>query len=83
MEFKVDYDVSYEPLLQFFTYGHLREDLKSVSAQFADMAQYIVAELPRNPERAVALRKLLEAKDAGVRAMLYTDGMGSRPGEKK
>ena len=26
--------------------------------------------LPRNPERTVALRKLLEAKDAAVRAAL-------------
>lgn len=30
-----------------------------------------VAELPRNPERTVALRKLLEAKDAAVRARIY------------
>jgi len=27
--------------------------------------------LPRNPERTVALRKLLEAKDAAVRAALF------------
>jgi hypothetical protein len=27
--------------------------------------------LPRNPERTAALRKLLEAKDAAVRARLY------------
>lgn len=29
--------------------------------------------LPRNPERTVALRKLLEAKDAAVRAALAKD----------
>lgn len=29
--------------------------------------------LPRNLERTVALRKLLEAKDAAVRALLATD----------
>ena len=29
--------------------------------------------LPRNPERTVALRKLLEAKDAAVRALLAKD----------
>lgn len=29
--------------------------------------------LPRNPERTVALRKLLEAKDAAVRALLFKD----------
>jgi hypothetical protein len=30
--------------------------------------------LPRNPERTVALRKLLEAKDAAVRAQLFKEG---------
>ncbi len=29
--------------------------------------------LPRNPERTVALRKLLEAKDAAVRAFIAKD----------
>jgi len=30
----------------------------------------MMATLPRNPERTVALRKLLESKDAAVRAAL-------------
>ena len=30
----------------------------------------VIMGLPRNPERTVALRKLLEAKDAAVRAKL-------------
>lgn len=30
--------------------------------------------VPRNPERTVALRKLLEAKDAAVRALLAKEG---------
>jgi len=38
---------------------------------FALLANEIVATIPRNPERTVALRKLLEAKDCAVRAMLY------------
>ena len=29
--------------------------------------------LPRNPERTVALRKLLESKDAAVRALIAKD----------
>ncbi len=40
---------------------------------FCEIAKAIVSEdsgLPRNPERTVALRKLLEAKDAAVRAVL-------------
>jgi hypothetical protein len=62
-----------EPILQFFSYEHLREDLKNVSAPFGELARIIVDELPRNPERSVALRKLLEAKDAAVRAKLFKD----------
>jgi len=62
-----------EPILQFFAYGHLRDDLKEQSKPFAELAQRIVETLPRNPERTVALRKLLEAKDAAVRAALYQE----------
>jgi hypothetical protein len=60
-----------EPLLQFFAYAHLRDDLKIVSAPFAGLAEFIVSTLPRNPEHTVALRKLLEAKDCAVRARLF------------
>lgn len=60
----------HEPLLQFFAYQHLPEHLQSVSKPFHDLAHLIVATLPRNPERTVALRKLLEAKDCAVRAVL-------------
>jgi hypothetical protein len=49
-------------ILQFFT------DTDPVSAPFGDLARQIVATLPPNPERGVALRALLEAKDAAVRA---------------
>jgi hypothetical protein len=59
-----------EHIEQFFAYDHLPEHLKEVSKPFAELAQFIVIALPRNPERTVALRKLLEAKDAAVRAKL-------------
>jgi hypothetical protein len=59
-----------EFLLQFFAYGHLPEHLKVVSEPFGVLAQDLVAKLPRNPERTVALRKLLEAKDCAVRAVV-------------
>ena len=59
-----------EWLIQFFQYGHLPEKLQAVSKPFCELAQGIVASLPRNPERTVALRKLLESKDAAVRAAL-------------
>ena len=60
-------------LLQFFTYDHLPEDLQKVSKPFGDLARDIAETLPSNPERTVALRKLLEAKDAAVRALLFRD----------
>jgi hypothetical protein len=58
---------------QFFAFEHLPDHLKEVSRPFAGLAQQIVTTLPRNPERTVALRKLLEAKDAAVRAKLARD----------
>ena len=63
-----------EGILQFFRHGHLSPELADVSRPFCDLAQDIVRGLPRNPERTVALRKLLEAKDAAVRASLYQVG---------
>jgi len=59
-----------EHIMQFFTYAHLPEFLQEVSRPFAQLAKDIVDTLPRNPERTVALRKLLESKDAAVRARL-------------
>lgn len=60
-----------EAILQFFAYDHLRPELRAVSEPFGMLAKGIVERLPRNPERTVALRKLLEAKDAAVRARLF------------
>lgn len=57
-------------IMQFFTWQHLPPHLQAVSRPFGEMAETIVSTLPRNPERTVALRKLLEAKDAAVRAMV-------------
>ncbi|WP_321339675.1 hypothetical protein [uncultured Cohaesibacter sp.] len=54
--------------MQFFTYSHLPEHLQKVSKPFSNVASQLVNDLPRNPERSAALRKLLEAKDAAVRA---------------
>ena len=59
-----------EHIMQFFAYAHLPQHLQEVSRPFGEMAERIVSTLPRNPERTVALRKLLEAKDAAVRALL-------------
>lgn len=60
-------------MLQFFNYEHLPPHLQTVSKPFCDLAQSIVATVPMNPERTVALRKLLEAKDCAVRAVLFKE----------
>lgn len=62
-----------EHILQFFEFGHLPKHLADVSGEFYGLAMTLVSILPRNPERTVALRKLLEAKDAAVRARLAKD----------
>jgi len=60
-------------LMQFFSYQHLPEHLQAVSAPFGILAEKLDAELPNNAEKTVALRKLLEAKDCAVRAVLYKE----------
>lgn len=55
-------------ILQFFEFAHLPPKQQMVSKLFHDAAHQLVDDLPGNPERTVALRKLLESKDAAVRA---------------
>jgi hypothetical protein len=59
-----------DPILQYFSYVHLPEHLQAASKPIADVAFLLADTLPHNAERAVALRKLLEAKDAAVRALV-------------
>jgi hypothetical protein len=56
-------------ILQFFAYAHLPAALQAHSRPFEALARKIAAG-SSNPETTVALRKLLEAKDAAVRARL-------------
>lgn len=60
-------------LLQFFAYEHLPPHLQVVSKPFGDMARGLADSLPKNAESTTALRKLLEAKDCAVRAVLYKE----------
>jgi hypothetical protein len=59
-------------ILKHFEYDHLPDYLQDISKPFCDLANSIDA----NPlctdfrEKAVVLRKLLEAKDAAVRSFL-------------
>ena len=58
------------PILKYFAYSHLPEKLQDVSMPFCTVAIHVENTLPSGPEKSVALRKLLEAKDAAVRAAL-------------
>lgn len=68
-EFKPD-EIAADHILRFFHYSHLPASLQTRSRPFCDLARLIIDTTPRNAERTVALRKLLEAKDAAVRAAL-------------
>lgn len=61
---------SIEGVLKFFKYDHLPENLQAVSKPFSDLAHEVADRAPMSPETTVALRKLLESKDAAVRAAL-------------
>ncbi len=63
-------EIQQDHILQFFHYAHLPEALRNRSKPFCDLARQIIDATPRNPERTVSLRKLLEAKDANVRAFV-------------
>lgn len=58
-------------LLTFFTTEHLPEDLRPIGNVFVAVAEALEGLVPDGPERTVALRKLLESKDAAVRAVKY------------
>lgn len=60
--------IAQDQILRYFHYAHLPPALQARSKPFCDLARLIIDTTPRNAERTVALRKLLEAKDAGVRA---------------
>ena len=60
--------LSDDPILRYFHFAHLPPALAVISVKFYELASSLLALVPRNAERTVALRKLLEAKDAAVRA---------------
>ena len=61
-------EVSNFPILRYFHYSHLPAELQQRSKPFCALARDLVDTTEANAERAVALRKLLESKDAAVRA---------------
>lgn len=61
---KVKTDQPQDRMMQFFNeYGD------QLDRKFHELAQWIITNLPSNPERTVALRKLLEAKDCDNRTI--------------
>lgn len=63
-----------ERMLSWFSYDHLPDHLKPTSKAFFKLAEEVVLTVRPGPERTVALRKLLEAKDAAVRAVVQPGG---------
>lgn len=72
-EFTKD-EIATDPILHFFHYAHLPPKLQETSKSFFILARHIIHTVPRNAERTVALRKLLEGKDAAVRANIDLPG---------
>jgi len=58
------------PIMKFFDYAHLPEKLQEVSKPYCDLAEHLNETIDGSAEKTVALRKLLESKDAAVRASL-------------
>lgn len=58
-------------IMRYFTHDHLPEGwLRNTAEWFGDVARQVDEVLPAGPEKSTALRKLLEAMDAAVRAAL-------------
>lgn len=58
-------------IMRYFEFAHLKEGpLRNTSSMFHELAAEVDSYLPDGAEKSTALRKLLEAKDAAVRAAL-------------
>ena len=60
-------------LLRFFDYDHLPANLQVISKPIHDLAREMDEKIPDSAEKTVGLRKLLEAKDCLVRALLESE----------
>lgn len=67
-------DLNEDRMLKWFAFQHLPNELQGVSTHFHHIAHTLVEQLEPGPERTTALRKLLEAKDAAVRAKVHPGG---------
>ena len=67
-------DQEKDRMLKWFAYEHLPDALQAISRPFSELADVVDYLCEPGPERTVALRKLLEAKDAAVRSRLHPGG---------
>lgn len=67
-------------VLQFFVFDHLPPMLQPMAADFASLAKTLAHSLQPNPETTVAIRKLLEAKDAAVRSVVCQSNAAAKKG---
>lgn len=62
---------SSSPIMKFFKYDHLPAHLQAASKPFCELAAQVDSiQTEHHAEKATALRKLLEAKDAAVRCLV-------------
>lgn len=62
---------STQHIAQFFEFEHLsRPDMRAISKECHDLADSMIGQVPDGPELVAGLRKLLEAKDCLVRAVI-------------
>lgn len=57
-------------LMKWFSFSHLPEELRPISSKFNELASWMLSEIPESAEAYVAMRKLLEVKDAAIRAFM-------------
>jgi len=63
-----------EPLMKHFEYDSLDKELADVAIVFLVAARSVCSNLRPGPERTVSLRKLIEARDAALRAKVNPYG---------
>lgn len=61
--------MSSKNLLKHFSYTDLPEHQHDVAEDFCYLAEVLVEELPESAEKTIALRKLIESRDAALRAV--------------
>lgn len=57
-------------IIKYFEYENLPKNLKEISKSIYKLAHEMDLALPPSAEKSAGLRKLLEAKDCFVRAMI-------------